>query len=139
MSVTFNGRLDAPMKARRVLIVEDHGIIAMLLADVLKAMGHVVAGIVATEADAVSAAAQCRPDLMVVDARLRQGSGISAVREINRAGFVPHVFVTGDNLCAGELAPDAIVIAKPYGRDQLAHAIQRALCSAPDRMTAGRS
>ena len=36
------------------------------------------------------------PDLMIVDVRLRDGSGISAVEEILTAGWIPHVFVSGE-------------------------------------------
>ena len=86
------------MTALRVLIVEDEAIIAMLFADLLVAMGHEVCAIEATEAGAVAAAVRCRPDLMIVDAHLLEGSGASAVAVILRAGFVPHVFVSGDPL-----------------------------------------
>jgi DNA-binding response OmpR family regulator len=72
------------MKALNVLVVEDDALIGMLFADVLAAMGHDVCAIEATEADAVAAAARYKPDLMIVDARLRDGSGVSAVEEILR-------------------------------------------------------
>jgi len=70
--------------------------IGMLLAQMLETMGHDVCAIEATEADAVTAVVRCRPDLMIVDARLGDGSGVSAVEEILRTGFVPHVFISGD-------------------------------------------
>jgi CheY-like chemotaxis protein len=79
------------MKALRVLVVEDDAIIAMLLADMCAGLGHAVCAIEATEADAVAAAVRCRPDRMIVDGRLRDGSGVSAVNHILRTGFVPHV------------------------------------------------
>ena len=65
-------------------------LIGMLLADTLGAMGYDVCAIEATETGAVAAAARCEPDLMIVDARLRDGSGVSAVEEILRTGWVPH-------------------------------------------------
>ena len=82
-------------KAVRVLIVEDEAMIAMMLAEVLRELGHEICATEATEAGAVAAAARHHPDLMIVDECLRQGSGISAVEEIIRFGFIPHVFVTG--------------------------------------------
>ena len=72
--------------------------IAMLLAEVLRELGHEVCATEATEAGAVAAAARHKPDLMIVDDELRQGSGISAVEQITRSGFIPHVFVTGNSL-----------------------------------------
>ena len=118
------------MTADRVLVVEDDAVIAMLLCEVLAGLGHDVCAIEATEADAVAAAGRCRPDLMIVDARLGEGSGISAVTEILLSGYVPHLFVSGDALRVRALRPDAIVIQKPYREADLALAIQRALGAA---------
>ena len=84
------------MKALRVLVVEDDALIAILLADLLAGMGHDVCATAATEAEAVSAASRYGPDLMIVDAGLARGSGVSAVEEILRAGPLAHVFISGD-------------------------------------------
>jgi two-component system, response regulator PdtaR len=118
------------MSGLRVLIVEDEAVIGMLLAEVLAGMGHDVCAVETTETDAVAAAARCRPDLMIVDARLGDGSGVSAVEEILRTGFVPHVFVSGDMLGVQALRPGAVVIQKPFFESDLARAIQRALDAA---------
>jgi two-component system, response regulator PdtaR len=119
-----------PMKALRVLVVEDEVLIGMLLADTLGAMGYEVCAIEATETGAVAAAARCNPDLMIVDARLRDGSGVSAVEEILRTGWVPHVFVSGETSTILALRPGAIVIQKPFREMDLSRAIQRALDAA---------
>jgi CheY-like chemotaxis protein len=118
------------MKALRVLVVEDDAMIAMLFAEVLAGMGHDVCAIEATEADAVATAVRCRPDLMIVDVRLGDGSGVSAVEEILRTGPVPHVFVSGDTSRVQTLRPGAVVIQKPFRESDLARAIQRALGAA---------
>ena len=73
------------MKSLRVLVIEDDALIAMLLSELLAGMGHAVCATAATESEAVTAAARYRPDLMIVDAGLGQGSGVSAVEEILRA------------------------------------------------------
>jgi len=115
------------MKALNILVVEDDGLIGMLFADVLVAMGHRVCAIAVTEADAIAAAAQFKPDLMIVDARLRNGNGVSAVEEILRARWVPHVFVSGETSRITALRPGAIVIQKPIRDIDLDRAIQRAI------------
>lgn len=115
------------MKVQRVLVVEDEMLIGMLLADALGAMGYVVCAIEATETGAVAAAARCRPDLMIIDARLRDGSGVAAVEEILRTGWIPHVFINGETSTLQALRPSAIVIQKPFRDSDLDHAIQRAL------------
>ncbi len=122
------------MRGLRVLVMEDEIIIAMLFSEVLEGMGHHVCASVATEAEAVSAAARCRPDLMIVDAHLRKGSGVSAVAEILRWGFIPHIFVSGDSAHSLSLGPGAIAIQKPFLEADLVLAIQRALDAAPSEM-----
>jgi len=124
-------RIYEVMKALRVLVIEDDALIAMLLAELLACMGHDVCATAATEAEAVSAAARCRPDLMIVDAGLGRGSGVAAVAEILRAGPVAHVFVSGDAGRVRTRHPDAVVIRKPFGEAELARAIDLALAAAP--------
>ena len=115
------------MKALSVLVVEDDAVIGMLLAEMLAEMGHGTCAIAATEADAVAAAGRCRPDLMIVDARLGEGSGIAAVDEILRSGPVPYLFASGNAPRVLALRPDAVVLQKPFGEPDLALAIQRVL------------
>jgi CheY-like chemotaxis protein len=118
------------MEALRVLVVEDDALLGMLFADVLMAMGHDVCAIEATEAGAVGAAIRHRPDLMIVDAGLRDGNGVSAVDEILRTGFIPHVFVSGEISKILALKPEAIVLEKPFRDVDLKRAVQRALYGA---------
>jgi CheY-like chemotaxis protein len=120
-----------PKEASRVLVVEDDAFIAMLYGDLLAEIGHTICAIETTEAGAVAAAARHKPDLMIVDAGLRDGNGLSAVTEILRSGFVPHVFVTGDERTVQASLPDAVVLQKPFRDPDLARAIQRALSAAP--------
>ena len=115
------------MKALRVLVAEDDTIVGTLLGELLKEMGHEVCAIEATEADAVAAAVRCRPDLMIIDVRLGDGSGISAVEEILRTGPVSYMFVSGDISSVQVLRPGAVIIRKPYREPDLAQAIQRAI------------
>jgi two-component system, response regulator PdtaR len=118
------------MKALRVLVIEDDALIAMLLTEMLAGMGHDVCATAATEADAVSAATRHNPDLMIVDARLGRGSGVSAVEEILRAGPLAHVFVSGDAERVRLSRSDAIVVRKPFRQAELARAIDLAVAAA---------
>jgi CheY-like chemotaxis protein len=117
------------MTALRILVVEDDTVIGVLLADVLAGMGHEVCAIDSTQLDAVSAAGRCRPDLIVLDVCLGDGSGISAVEQILRTGFVPHVFITGTTPTVRARRPDAVVLQKPFREPDLAVAIQLALAA----------
>ena len=117
------------MKALRVMIVEDDALVAILLAEFLVEMGHEVCATEATQTGAVAAAARTKPDLMIVDARLSQGSGVSAMAEILQSGFVPHIFVSGDTLSGQSISLAAVVIQKPYFEPDIVRAIGRALAA----------
>ena len=114
------------MTALRVLVVEDDALLGMYLAEMLIGMGYDICAVVGTEADAVTAAVQHGPALMIVDARLREGSGIAAVAEILRSWPIPHVFVSGDVAGVQAQMPGAVVLRKPFRESELAAAIQRA-------------
>jgi len=114
------------MKTLSVLVVEDDPLVGILLGETLEAMGYDVCAIEATEADAVNAAARCSPDLMIVDVRLGEGNGVSAVEEIVRDGPVPHVFVSGELSRLQTFQPNAVIIRKPYRESDLVGAIERA-------------
>ena len=109
-----HGREGKPMKALRILVVEDDVMIGGLLAETLEDLGHTVCAVETRAANAVAAAARHHPDLMIVDVGLGEASGIAAVKEILRSGFVPHVFATGDTLRDLSLGPDAVLIQKPF-------------------------
>jgi CheY-like chemotaxis protein len=115
------------MKAQRTLVVEDDAMIGGLLAETLEGLGHTVCAVETDVAKAVAAASHWRPDLMIVDVGLGEASGITAVKEILRNGFVPHVFVTGDALRGNWLGSDTVLIRKPFRVSDLDQAIQRAL------------
>ena len=112
-----------------IVVVEDDALIAMDLADLLIGMGHDVRAIAQTQSEAVAAAMRCQPDLMIVDGQLAEGSGAGAMRQILANGFVAHFYITGDPLRITGLAPDAIVVAKPFTLHDLACGIARALQS----------
>jgi len=119
------------MKALRTLVVEDDAMIGGLLAETLDGLGHVVCAVEINVANAVAAASQWRPDLMIVDVGLGEASGIVAVKEILRSRFVPHVFVTGSAVRGMPLGPETVLIQKPFRVSDLERAIQRALATAP--------
>ena len=118
------------MTKRRILIIDDNALIAMLLAETLTAMGYEICGIEGTEQGAVAVAQSAKPDVMIVDLRLGSGSGVAAVEQIERSGPVPHIFVSGDAKKLQLLGAAAIVLAKPFRESDLAEAIHRALSPA---------
>ncbi|WP_457355706.1 response regulator [Sphingomonas sp. UYP23] len=110
----------------RILIAEDNAMIAMFLSDLLEALGHSVCAITETEAATVAAALLHRPDLMIVDEGLRDGSGITAVQDVETKLPMPHIFATGDYYSVLRARPEAIVLQKPFNAPALVRAIERA-------------
>ncbi len=113
------------MTALRVLVVEDDAMIGALLAELLADLGYDVSPVETTEAGAVAAAARSRPDLMIADMNLADGSGVSAVDRVSRARPVPHLFISG-NVFQPEM-PGAVLLRKPFREADLVQAIGRAL------------
>ncbi len=112
----------------RIVIVEDDGLIAMDLAELLIGIGHDVCAIAGTEVAAEAAAAQWQPDVMIVDGTLRGGSGVAAMARILKTRDVAHFYVTGDAHAIRQIAPEAIVVTKPFSL----HDLQRAMAAAGD-------
>ena len=114
-------------KALRALVVEDDQLIALLLEETIKNLGLTVCAIAFTEAEAVALALTHEPDLMIIDAGLRDGDGVAAVDTILRTRFVAHLFITGDARRVRALHPDAIILEKPFFEPELVLAIKQAM------------
>ncbi|MFZ2031365.1 MAG: response regulator [Vitreimonas sp.] len=121
--------LDEQTRAR-ILIIEDEAVIAMDLADLVTGAGHEVCASAATAAQAVTAAKRERPDLVLADIQLADGSsGIDAVKEILSSFDVPVIFITAfpDRLLTGERPEPTFLITKPYSPDMVRAAVSQAL------------
>ncbi len=111
----------------RIMVVDDDAMIAFLLGEILKGLGHDVCATEGAEDGAISAALACKPDLMIVDEHLGEGSGMKVVDVVCEQEWVPHIFVSGDFRAVERLRPRAVIVAKPYSEAGLANAIQRAM------------
>ncbi len=84
-----------------------------------------------THRDAVRLARLERPDLILSDIQLADGSsGIEAVNEILQAAqAIPVVFITAfpERLLTGERPEPAFVITKPYSEEQIRSAVSQAM------------
>jgi CheY-like chemotaxis protein len=121
--------LDRQTKAR-ILIIEDEAVIAMDLSDLVTGAGHDVCAVESTASAAVAAAKRERPDLVLADIQLADGSsGIDAVKEILSSFEVPVIFITAfpDRLLTGERPEPTFLITKPYSPDMVRAAVSQAL------------
>lgn len=121
--------LERQTKAR-ILIIEDEAVIAMDLSDLVTAAGHQVCGVESTATGAVRTAERERPDLVLADIQLADGSsGIDAVKDILASFSVPVIFITAfpDRLLTGERPEPTFLITKPYSPDMVRAAVSQAL------------
>ncbi len=79
--------------AVRVLVVDDHPLWREALARDLSAAGHSVVGTAGTVESAVAVALATRPDVLVLDLQLPDGSGVTVLQRLAERGLAVHVLV----------------------------------------------
>ena len=114
-----------------VMVIEDETIIAMDLKGIVQAMGHEVTGVARTHSAAVELGRQRRPDLVLADIQLADGSsGIDAVNDLlAERGDLPVIFITAfpERLLTGDRPEPAFLISKPYSEEQVRSAVSQAM------------
>ena len=84
--------MDTPAQ---ILIVEDDAILATELQETLSKMGYQISGLAATGKSAVESALAQKPDILLMDIRLRGAmTGIQAVGQIHQQLDIPVVYLT---------------------------------------------
>ncbi len=116
--------------AARVMIIEDEPIIALHIKRIVESLDHEITGIVRTHSEAVRHANDTRPELILADISLADGSsGIDAVRDILADQSVPVIFITAfpERLLTGERPEPTYLITKPFEPETVAATIWQAL------------
>ncbi len=114
----------------RVLIIEDESIIALHIKQIVENLGHEAIAIVRTRAEAVAKARDERPELVLADISLADGSsGIDAVKDILAEQTVPVIFITAfpERLLTGERPEPTYLITKPFEPETVIATIGQAL------------
>ncbi len=120
------------MKAPRILVVEDEFIVSMEIKERLGTMGYEVAGSAASGEQALEVASLHKPDLVLMDIRLRGDmDGIAAAEKIHNEFNIPVIFLTAysedETLNRAKLAEPFGYILKPFDDRELKSAIEIAL------------
>ncbi len=100
-----------------VLILEDHGLIAQDLSDIIGETGLSVIGIVTNEADAIKVCRQNWPEIIVSDQMLEGGdTGLQAIEKLRADGEFATIYVTAypDEVLTGLENEPAVIVAKPF-------------------------
>jgi CheY-like chemotaxis protein len=136
--MSVNAQLRGTPEPLRLLLAEDEAMVAWVLIDMVKDLGHQVCATVATEQEAIEAVFQLKPDVVVLDYRLAQGgNGLNVARLIRAARDVPIIFCTAYGASLREelqALPAVHLIAKPVSLDCL----RRALAWAAEAQGQGR-
>lgn len=120
------------METAKILVVEDETITAADIEDTLQECGHQVVATASTELAALRAAEVHRPDLVLMDIRLKDGGdGTAAAREIFERFGIASVFLTAhtdDETLEKTKSANALgYIVKPFTARELQAAVQVAL------------
>jgi CheY-like chemotaxis protein len=114
----------------QVMIIEDESIIALHIKSIVEDLGHSVTGVARTRTEAVDLALRNRPELVLADISLADGSsGIDAVKDILEAMDVPVIFITAfpERLLTGERPEPTYLITKPFEPETVMATIGQAL------------
>jgi PAS domain S-box-containing protein len=118
---------------RKILIVDDEILVARELEGQLTKLGYEVAAIASSGEEAVSAAAQTGPDLVLMDMALRGSmNSVVAAKELQRHRRIPVVFMISDtdeaSLGRAEMANASAYAVRPSTERELRANIELALC-----------
>ncbi|EWY41258.1 response regulator receiver [Skermanella stibiiresistens SB22] len=121
-----------PSSDVRILIVEDEAIPAMLLEEMVEDLGFLVCGKAVSGPGAVMAAEDYRPDLILMDIRLANGTdGIDAAVEIRQRWGIPSLFMSAFSdhatMTRAQAADPVGFVGKPYDDVRLRNALTAAL------------
>jgi len=117
-------------RKRRILLVEDEESITTPLAEALSREGFDTS-VAGTAAAALELAGDLRPDLVLLDVMLPDGSGFDVARELRRDSRVPIIMLTArseeaDRVAGLELGADDYVV-KPFSARELVARVRAVL------------
>jgi FOG: CheY-like receiver len=96
-----------------IMIVEDEAVTAMALKRSLTNMGYSVCGVFPTGEQAVTKAAELKPDLILMDIKLAgKMTGINAAAEIRATSTVPVIYLTA---FSDDRVVNAAKVTGPFG------------------------
>lgn len=116
------------MTGRRILVVEDEMLVAMMLEDMVLELGHVVVGPASGLEEAIRLAETETLDCAILDLNLGQGVLSTPVAEVLRERQVPFLLATGYGASAvTDGLGEAGVLGKPYSSNDVRTALEAML------------
>jgi CheY-like chemotaxis protein len=128
------------MEKEKILIVEDEILIARDTESKLKKMGYIVTGIAASHDEAIAAINLNKPDLILMDIRIKgQMDGIDTALEVQEKYRIPVVFQTAHaddaTVARARVTGSYGYLVKPIKDTEFKIAVENALYKACDQST----
>ena len=120
------------MTTTQILIVEDEGIVAEEIQSRLKNRGYEVSAVAVSGEEAIQKAGETRPDLVLMDIKLKGDvDGIEAAKEIRSRFDIPVIYLTAyadeDTVQRAKVTEPFGYILKPFEERELHTSIEMAL------------
>jgi CheY-like chemotaxis protein len=115
-----------PSRFKRVLVVEDESLLALMMLDQLVALGYAVVGPASTLSEALHMATTVSIDAALLDLNLH-GVFAGEVAEILAQRHIPFLFITGYDRPPPGFFENVGFLNKPYMASDLQHAVERML------------
>ncbi len=135
--MTGDNRVSGPfsgctMAQEKILIVDDEVVVAEDIRRQLRSLGYVVVGVVASGSEAVQLAGEHRPDLILMDIKLKGPmDGIEAARTIQSQYRIPVMYLTAfsdeETLDRARQTLPLAYLIKPFVSSDLRAALELAL------------
>ncbi len=121
-------RESAALRGRRILVVEDEAIVAMMLEEMLRDLGCDVIGPAMTVSEALAAVAENALDLAILDVNVSR-EPVYPVAELLRSRNIPVIFSTGygadEQRSRYSQYHDCAILSKPYDSDDLERMLRK--------------
>lgn len=109
------------------LIIEDEVLLAFSVEEALRNLGYSTFDIVQSAREAIAAAEQQCPDLIIADYQIIDGTGVDAVKVICAHKSIPVVFLTGSRAKVRQQLREAFIVDKPFNFWRLKGAVSDAV------------
>jgi len=123
----YRREISITAQPRRILVVEDETLIAILIEDVLESLGYEVVGPVSKLEIALKLASEQTFSAAILDVTIRGGE-VFPVAEVLRDRGIPFVLASGCGAWAlPETFKDQALLPKPFNGDELEAAVSAML------------
>ena len=130
MTNSLHDAANAAFTGRRILVVEDEAIVAMMLEEMLSDLGCIVVGPAMTVREALAMVEAQPLDLAILDVNVSR-EPVYPVAELLRSRNVPVIFSTGygaeEQRSRYSQFRDCTVLPKPYDSDDLERVLRKVL------------